>query len=87
MQKPMHFASNLHTQKTMHFALRFIYKMPDTLCYFFICKKRCTLSYVFIYKFILKYLYLTINACTIRAIRSKNKFEFFIENWSNSYYK
>ena len=29
--------------------------------------------------------YLTINACTIRAIISKNKFELFIENWSYSY--
>ena len=36
---------------------------------------------------IVYYYTLTINVCTIRAIRSINKFELFIQNWSYSYDK
>ena len=64
----------------------FTYKNPDILRYIFISKKQCTLWYVFISK-IYRALLISINERTIRAIRSKNKFELFIENWSYSYDK
>ena len=35
--------------------------------------------------YLIVYCYLTINARTIRSIRSKNKLEIFITNWSYSY--
>ena len=63
----------------------FIFEKQCTLCYIFKRKKQCTLRYVLYLKFIVKYSYLTINVRAIRAIRSKNNFELFIENWSYSY--
>ena len=64
----------------------------------FICKKQCTLRYILYVKnnaLSVTFLYLKfivystdaylLNERTIRAIRSKNKSELFIENWSYSY--
>ena len=73
------------SKKQCIFRYVFIYKNPDTLRHFFIGKKQCTLCYIYIYNLSYSiYLYLTINARMIRAIRSINKFELFIENSSYS---
>ena len=87
MQKTMHFALHFYAQKTMHFLFRFYVQKPYTLRCIFI-RKIYILWVPFLYvKVIVLYCYLTINARTIRAIRSKNKFELFIESWSYSYDK
>ena len=67
-----------HTLYDMGFLLK-IFKMTFTY------KKHETFRYIFMHIYMSEYLYLIINARTIRAIRTKNKFELFIENWSYSY--
>ena len=73
-------------QKTVHFALRFYIQKSEHFALHFYIQKTMHFALRFYLKFIL-YWYLTINARTIRAIRSKNKFELFIEIWSYSYDK
>ena len=77
-----------YIQTTMHFALRCIYKKHETLRYIFICKKQFTLCYVFISR-IHRILLIPNYKCTYNqsVIRSINKFDLFIENWSYSYDK
>ena len=66
---------HFYMQKPMQFALH-------------LYSKNYVLRVIFLYpKFFVLLWYLTINSGKIRAIRSKNKFELFIENWSYSYNK
>ena len=60
--------------------------------YILISKKQYTFLYVYkyiTYRVVLipnyKHAFLTINTRAVRMIRSKNKFELFIENWSYSF--
>ena len=92
---------HFYKQKIMQFALHFVCKKQYTAHYVFIYKNLDTLRHIFIFKknalsvtiisiFNLSSCvlwYLTINVCTIRAIRAIDKFELFIENLSYSYDK
>ena len=62
-----------------------IYNEPDTMPYILMSKKQCTIRYIYIYTIYRVVLIPNYKARTIGAIRSKNKFELFIENWSYSY--
>ena len=69
-------------------SVTFLYTKSLTLCVTYFWAKNIALFVMFLYlKCIIYYYYLTINARTIREIRSKNKIELFIENWSYSYNK
>ena len=85
--KTMHLVLYFYMQKTMYFALHFTYKKPDTMRHILYAKKNALCGTFLYLKFILWYWYLSINARTIRVIRSKNKIKLFIENWYYSYDK
>ena len=74
--------------KNSALSVPFIYKKSKTLCVTFWCAKNIALRVTILYqKFIVWYWYLSINARTIRSIRSKHKSELLIENWSYSHDK
>ena len=67
----------------------FFYTKSHKLCVLFLYPKNnflCVTLYIYnlVYLF---FSYLTMSVCTIRPIRSINKFELFTENWSYSYDK
>ena len=62
--------------------VNFLHKKILTLCVIFLYARNNVLCVTILYPICLVYYwYLTINARTIRAIRSKNKFELFNDNW------
>ena len=85
MQKQCNFRYISVIKKLCTLCYIFTHKNPDTLCYIFILKNNA-LCVTFIYK-TYRIVLIPINARTIKASISKNKFELFIENWSYSYDK